>query len=247
MTTPAICVESLSYTYPHAEQVVVDLSFCVDPGEKIGIVGANGAGKTTLLMLLCGLIPPSGGRIEISGLGFDKKSLPVLRRIIGMVFQNPDDQLFTGRVYDDVAFAPRNARLEEAQVARLVAEALDQVGLDGLADRPPYRLSDGEKRKAALAAVLSMHPEILLLDEPSATLDPRARKALIRLLCGLPQTCVITSHDLDLVLDTCGRTLLMADGRVIAFGNTDRILTDRRLLEENGLELPLSVAAGLGA
>lgn len=231
-------VKDLHYVYPDGREAINGVSFRIAHGEFVGIVGANGAGKTTLLMLLVGAIFPYKGEITVGEVPVVKKTLPLIRQKVGMLFQNPDDQLFMTTVYDDVAFGPRNYRLDEREVEKRVSRALETVGIEHLRDRAPYRLSGGEKRTAAIAAVLSMVPDILVLDEPSSALDPKSRRRLINLLKSFSHTKIVATHDLDLVLELCERTIILKEGMVLSDGPTAGILTDPALLEESGLEVP---------
>jgi cobalt/nickel transport system ATP-binding protein len=234
-------VRSLHFSYPDGQSAVKNLSFTIHHGEAVGIIGANGAGKSTLLMLLMGVLFPEAGEVLVGDVLVTKKTLPMIRQRLGMVFQNPDDQLFMTTVYDDVAFGPRNYKLEEKEVVRRVAEALELVGISHLKDRAPFKLSGGEKRAAAIASVLSMQPDVLIMDEPTAALDPKSRRRLIALLKSFEHTKIITSHDLDFVLDTCTRVIVIREGEVAADGDASNILADEELLISCGLELPLSL------
>lgn len=217
------------------------MSFTINHGESVGIIGANGAGKSTLLMLLMGLLIATEGSVLVGDIKLTKKTLSMIRQRLGMVFQDPDDQLFMTRVYDDVAFGPRNYKLDEKEVDEKVNRALEQVGISHLKDRAPFKLSGGEKRCAAIASVLSMEPDVLIMDEPTSALDPKARRKLINLLNTFEHTKVITSHDLDMVLDTCNRIMVIKNGEIIADGDAKKILSDKKLLENSGLEMPLSI------
>lgn len=208
-------------------------------GEAVGIAGANGAGKSSLLMLLAGMLLPSKGEVRIGETPVTKKTLGYIRQRIGFVFQNPDDQLFSTSVYEDVAFGPRNYGIDENEVNQRVIKALDIVGAGHLKDRAPYKLSGGEKRIAAIAAVLSMEPDILVMDEPTAALDPKARRRLINLVKGFTHTRIIASHDLDMLLESCERTIVLREGKVAADGPTMQVLSDAELMEACGLEVPL--------
>jgi cobalt/nickel transport system ATP-binding protein len=238
----AIDVCELTYAYPRGPTALDRLSFQVGEGESVGLVGPNGAGKTTLFLCLSGVLVPGAERLSLGGLNLraaaDRRALP---RHVGIVFQNSDDQLFNATVFDDVAFGPLNLGLSPDEVRRRVAEALAKVGLTGLEERAPFHLSGGEKRRVALAGVLAMRPEVLLLDEPSMHLDPRGRRELIRLVRDLPGTKVIASHDLEMVLETCERTLLLDGGRLVADGPTRDLLADAALMEKHGLEVPYSL------
>lgn len=241
MSHHKIEVKNLKFSYPDGYIVLKDISFTIHHGESVGIIGANGAGKSTLLMLLMGLIFPESGEVLIGDVHITKKTLPMIRQRVGMVFQDPDDQLFMTTVYDDVAFGPRNYKLDEKEVEGRVNKALETVGISHLKGRAPYKLSGGEKRSASIATVLSMEPDILIMDEPTAALDPKSRRRVIKLLKSFQHTRIITSHDLDMVLDTCGRIIVIKDGKIAADGNAFDILKDEKLLDECGLELPLSI------
>lgn len=229
----------LSFAYPDGTRALEGVSFRIEHGESVAIVGANGAGKSTLLQHLDGCLTPATGTVRIGDYPISKATLAAVRRSVGMVFQDPDDQLFMPTVFDDVAFGPLNLGLPADEVEARVQRALETVGAAHLKDRPPYRLSGGEKRAVAIATVLSMSPDVLVLDEPTASLDPRSRRQLIALLSGFAHTKIIATHDLDLVLDLCGRTIVLQGGRVAADGPTSELLRDRVRLEAWGLELPL--------
>lgn len=231
--------KDIYYSYPDGKNAVNGISFRIEHGESVGIVGANGAGKSTLLNLLLGIIFPMKGEINVGGIPMTKKTLSIIRQRMGLVFQDADDQLFMPSVYEDVAFGPRNYRLEEKEVDRRVEKALKTVGISHLKYRPPYKLSGGEKRAAAIAAVLSMEPDILIMDEPSAALDPKSRRRLIELLKDFTHTKIIASHDMDMIWETCERTLVISEGVIIADGLTREILSNKRLMNESSLELPL--------
>ena len=236
----AIDVRDLRFSYPDGSQALKGVSFSLMPGEKVALLGPNGAGKSTLLLHLNGLLHGPGD-VRIMGrpvVENDKKSLAEIRALVGLVFQDPDDQLFSPTVYDDVAFGPIYMGLPRDEIDRRVDEALSQVGLRGYAHRMPFHLSGGEKKRAAIATVLSMRPELLVLDEPSAGLDPRARRGLIRLIDGLDRTILITTHDMHLVREIIPRSLIMDDGVVVADAPTQKILADQELLEKHGLEMP---------
>jgi cobalt/nickel transport system ATP-binding protein len=234
-------VKNLHYIYPDGREALNGVSFRIVHGESVGIVGANGAGKTTLLMHLVGAYFPCRGEVIVGEVPVVKKTLPLIRQKIGMLFQNPDDQLFMTTVYDDVAFGPRNYKLDEQEVEKRVAQAIETVGIEHLRDRAPYKLSGGEKRVAAIATVLSMIPDILVMDEPSSALDPKSRRRLINLLKGFSHTKIIATHDLDLVFELCERTIVMKGGKVVSDGPTADILTDVELMEHSGLEAPLGL------
>jgi cobalt/nickel transport system ATP-binding protein len=229
----------LKYSYPDGHAALRGVSFRITHGEAVAIVGANGAGKSTLLLHLNGCLVPEAGTVRIGDFPLTKATLPQVRRTVGMVFQDPDDQLFMPQVYDDVAFGPLNLGLPAAEVDHRVLEALATVGASHLKDRPPYKLSAGEKRSVAIASVLSMSPSILVMDEPTSNLDPKTRRQLIELLKTFKHTIIVATHDLDMVLDLCSRTLVLKAGRIVADGPTWDIMQDQELLEASSLEKPL--------
>lgn len=233
-------VKNLNFTYSDGYTAIKNISFTVHDEESIGIIGANGAGKSTLLMLLMGTILSNSGEILVENMKLTKKTLPELRQKLGMVFQDPDDQLFMTTVYDDVAFGPRNYKLDEKEVETRVMKALELVGISHLKDRAPFKLSGGEKKSAAIACVLSMEPKILIMDEPTAALDPKSRRKVISLLNNFKETKIITSHDLDMILETCTRVIIIKEGEVVADGKTTELLRNESLLDECGLEIPLT-------
>ena len=232
-------ITNMTYAYMKGVTVLDGISLGVMEHESVGLVGANGAGKSTLLKILVGLNPGFSGSVKIDGLPVEKNTLPKIRQKIGYVFQDADSQLFMTTVSEDVAFGPRNYGLPESEVAARTNAALQMTGITHIKDRPIMRLSGGEKKLAQIATILSMEPEILLLDEPSIALDPRNRRNIINILNNIQATKIIASHDLDMIMDTCSRTVLMAGGRIIADGPTEKILRDKDLLEANSLELPL--------
>jgi cobalt/nickel transport system ATP-binding protein len=241
MNNDIVQVRHLSYIYSDGYPALKDISFQILQGESVGIVGANGAGKSTLLMHMVGVLLPSQGEVYIGSIPINKKNLRMIRQKVWMVFQEPDDQLFMPSVYEDVAFGPRNDKVSEIEVEKRVKDALDTVGILHLIDRPSYKLSGGEKHAAAIATVLAMQPDILVMDEPTSALDPKSRRRLIRLLQGFTHTKMIATHDLDMVLELCERTIVLKQGEIIAEGETKKVLTDEKLMEQCGLELPLSV------
>jgi cobalt/nickel transport system ATP-binding protein len=240
--TPAIEVSDLSFAYAAGRPALDGVSFAVGPGESVGVVGPNGAGKTSLFLCLTGVLPPGRGAVRVAGLDVrdpaQRKRLPAR---VGIVFQDSDDQLFNATVRDDVAFGPLNLGLPPDEVRSRVAEALGRVGMAGQEGRVPFHLSGGEKRRVALAGVLAMRPEVLLLDEPSMFLDPRGRRELIALLSGLGGTRLIASHDLEMILQTCRRVLVLDGGRVVADGDARAVLGESGLMEAHGLEVPYSL------
>jgi cobalt/nickel transport system ATP-binding protein len=235
----AIAVDGLGFAYPDGTVALANVCFHAAQGEAIGLVGPNGAGKTTLFLCLAGVLRVPPGHVRVAGL--DPGDLKDRRRVpaqVGIVFQNSDDQLFSATVGDDVAFGPLNLGLPVDEVRGRVTEALERVGLPGSEPRVPLHLSAGEKRRVALAGVLAMRPEVLLLDEPSIFLDPRGRRELIAFLNTLGGTRIIASHDLELILDTCRRVLVIDDGRLAADGPAPTVLADGCLMESHGLEVP---------
>ncbi|MDO9508335.1 MAG: ABC transporter ATP-binding protein [Thermovirgaceae bacterium] len=232
-------VNDLYYSYPDGTEALKGVSLRLEHGEAVGLVGANGAGKSTLLLAVAGLVFSGSGTVNIGGAILSKKTLGEIRRRLGFIFQDPEDQLFMPTVFDDVAFGPLNQGLSAGEVSFRVEEALRSVGAGHLSDRPAYRLSGGEKRAVSIAAVLSMLPDILLMDEPSSGLDPRNRRMLIGLLGDFTHTRLIATHDLDLVLDVCPRTIVLHRGEIAADGHTEEIFRDEGLLERCSLEPPL--------
>jgi cobalt/nickel transport system ATP-binding protein len=233
----AIHAVGLSYSYPNGHPALDGIELHVDHGERVAVLGPNGAGKTTFMLHLNGLMTGSG-RLEVAGVDVDQKTLAELRRRVGIVFQDPDDQLFMPTVAEDVAFGPLNMQLGPDQVRLRVAEALAAVRMEHAAERAPYQLSMGERRRVAIATVLAMRPSLLVLDEPSANLDPRARRELLDLLERIDRTMLITTHDLPLAAELCERAVILAAGRVAADGPCREILGDRELLAAHDLELP---------
>jgi cobalt/nickel transport system ATP-binding protein len=234
-------VEDLRHVYQDGTSALNGVTFRIHHGESVAVVGANGAGKSTLLLHLNGYLLPQSGKVRVGDFPVTKTTLREIRHAVGMIFQDPDDQLFMPTVYDDVAFGPFNLGLPPDEVDSRVMKALETVQISHLKERPPYRLSGGEKRRAAIAAVLSMEPDILVMDEPSTGLDPLARRQLIALLREFHHTKIIATHDLDLVLDLCERTIVLHGGKVMADGPTGEIFADDRLLATCRLEKPLSM------
>jgi len=231
-------VRDLEYVYPDGTKALRGVGFTLTHGESVALVGANGAGKSTLLLHLNGFLSPMKGAVAIGHVDITPKNLTEVRKAVGMVFQDPDDQLFMPTVGEDVAFGPLNLGLPSDEVEKRVGDALSRVGAEALRDRPPHRLSGGEKRSVAIASVLSMQPDILVMDEPSSNLDPAARRRLINLLSGFSHTKIIATHDLDMVMDLCERTIIMQRGEVLADGLTVDIFQDEDLLSRAGLEKP---------
>jgi cobalt/nickel transport system ATP-binding protein len=233
--------KEVSYCYPDGQPALRGINFLIHHGESVAIIGSNGAGKSTLLLHLNGVLKPSSGQIRIGDFPITRENLAEMRRTVGLIFQDPDDQLFMPTVFDDVAFGLGHQRLAPAEIASRVDQALATVGATHLKERPPYRLSGGEKRAVAIAGVLVMQPSILVMDEPSNGLDPAARRRLIRLLASFEHTKIIATHDLDLVLDLCSRVLVMNQGIIEADGTPAEIFADAELLQRCNLEPPLSL------
>jgi cobalt/nickel transport system ATP-binding protein len=261
-TAAAIRVSGLTYHYPDGKQALRGVELVVSSGESVALVGPNGAGKSTLLLHLNGLLPgkargslghahggadgyarrnSSGPHVWIDGQAVTEQTAPGIRRRVGLVFQDPDDQLFCNTVLDDVAFGPLNQGKSPADARAIALDCLDRVELSALADRPPHHLSFGERKRACLAGVLACEPSVLVLDEPSANLDPRARRRFIQMLGGLTCTKLIATHDLEMVLEVCPRTVVLDQGKVAAEGESRTILGDDGLMELHGLEQPMSL------
>lgn len=234
-------VQNLRHVYSDGTAALKDISFIITHGESVGIIGANGAGKSTLLLHLNGILEATSGVIRIGDTPLTRGTLPDIRRTVGMVFQDPDDQLFMPTVFDDVAFGPLNLGLPEEYADKRVMEALELVGAGHLRNKPPYHLSGGEKKRVAIATVLAMSPDILVMDEPTSALDPFARRQLMALLKDFKHTKIFTSHDLDMVLELCERTIILHEGTVRADGPTRDIFSDDALLAECCLERPLTM------
>jgi cobalt/nickel transport system ATP-binding protein len=262
-TLPAVKVSGLAYRYADGNEALCGVDLEIWPAECVALVGPNGAGKSTLLLHLNGLLPGktasglghghgsdgrdgngqriSPGRVWIDGIEVDSKTAGRVRKRVGLVFQDPDDQLFCNTVLEDVAFGPLNQGKSPADARRIAQECLARVELGGVADRPPHHLSFGERKRACLAGVLACQPTVLVLDEPTANLDPRARRRLIRLIAELDCTRLIATHDLEMVLELCPRAILLDGGRVVADGPSQNLLGDKALAEAHGLEQPLSL------
>jgi cobalt/nickel transport system ATP-binding protein len=234
----ALEVSGLRFSYPDTPDVLRGVSIAVRPGEKVGLIGPNGSGKTTFFLQVCGVLKPSSGQVLIFGRPVINGSF---RPEVGLVFQNPNDQLFCPSVRDDVAFGPRNMGLSKEEVGCRVSDALRTVGHLDLADRPSHHLSEGEKRMVSIAGVLAMQPRLILCDEPSANLDIRSRRKLITLLEASAETLLIASHDLELILEICSRVLLMDEGRIVADGRPAAVMSDDSLMEAHGQEKPHSL------
>ena len=233
---------NVNFAYEKERPVLRDLSFRIADGEAVGLIGANGAGKSTVMKLLLGLLTPKSGEILVDGVPVGKKTLAEIRRKLGFVLQNSDNQMFMPTVYEDMIFAPLNYGLSREEAERRVDAVLEKLGLQELKHRHNHRISGGEKRMAAIATILAMEPEAVLMDEPSSALDPCNRRLVINTIRELRQTKLITSHDLDMILDTCERVILLSGGAVAADGPADQILRDKALLEAHRMELPFCLA-----
>ncbi|NOX97686.1 MAG: ABC transporter ATP-binding protein [Nitrospirae bacterium] len=236
-----INIKDLSYAYPDGRVALQNVNLSISEGESVGIIGPNGAGKTTLLLHLNGVLEDKKEAVEVLGMKIEQKSLKEIRKKIGIVFQDPDDQLFMPTVFDDTAFGPLNAGYTKIEIREKVRDALKEVSMEGYEERCSHHLSLGEKKRISIATVLSMEPDILVLDEPSSSLDPRTRKHLIDLLKSLRQTRIVASHDLELVREVCQKIFLFDGGAVVAEGQVDEIMRDKKLLEAHGLEIPFSL------
>ena len=234
----ALDVRDLHYKYPDGTTALGGVTLEIEPGEKVALVGPNGAGKSTLLMHLNGVLRCTSGQIAVAGDHVDDKTIKQVRARVGMVFQDPDDQLFSPTVFDDVAFGPLHMGLSEEEVRQRVTLALAQVGMSGFERKMPHHMSLGQRKRVAIATVLSMNPDILALDEPSAGLDPRARRELVELLQTLSQAMLVSTHDMRLVRDVFSRMVVLAQGQIVADGPSSELLADSALLERYGLEQP---------
>ena len=238
--TPAIELEDLRFAYGDGREAIAGVSCRVEGGERVALVGPNGAGKSTLLLLLVGVLRGEG-TIRVGGEVLSRSTLREIRRMVGLVFQDPDDQLFMPTIAEDVAFGPAQTGLTRDELDKRVEEALESVGMAGFGSREPHHLSGGEKRAASLATVLSMRPDVLALDEPTTGLDPRSRRRVIGLLKRREQAMLVATHDLEMVLELCGRVVLLDEGKVVTDGPTREVLRDQALMEAHGLEVPLSI------
>ncbi len=236
--TPALEVRDLAFAYPDGRQALFGCNLTIRRGERVAVLGPNGAGKTTLVLHLNGVHTAGAGEVVVGGLPVVRENLKEIRRRVGIVFQDPDDQLFMPTVWDDVAFGPANMGVKGDDLGLCVKAALAQVGMESYADRVPHHLSFGQRRRVAVATVLAMEPEILVLDEPSSNLDPAARQELAEILQSLPLTVLMVTHDLPYALQLCPRALVMNDGVIVADGPTGEILSDASLMAANRLSLP---------
>ncbi len=241
MSHHIIEANGLYFKYPDGKIALDGVSLRISHGESVALVGANGAGKSTLLLHFNGYLMPEEGTVHIGEALLTRKNLHLVRRSVGMVFQNPDDQLFMPTVFEDVAFGPVNLGLTKTEVQDKVLEALKVTGVEHLSKRPPYKLSQGEKRAVSIAAVLAVSPDILVMDEPTSSLDPRSRRQLIELLRVFRHSKIIATHDLDMAAELCERTIVLHKGKVVADGLTQEIFHDESLLKSCGLEKPLSM------
>ncbi|WP_392542076.1 energy-coupling factor ABC transporter ATP-binding protein [Oryzobacter telluris] len=239
MSVPVLDLRQVAYAYPGGHQALFGVDLHVHPGERVALLGPNGAGKTTLVLHLNGVLKPGHGSVTVSGLPVTDANLLEVRRRVGLVFQDPDDQLFMPTVRDDVAFGPANLGIRGAELDARVTEALAAVGVADLADRAPHHLSFGQRRRVAIATVLAMRPEILVLDEPSSNLDPASRRELADILRGLPVTLLMVTHDLPYALELCSRSVVLSGGTVVADGPTREVLSDADLMARHRLELPV--------
>ena len=239
--SPAIEIRNLQFRYPDGKEALRGVGFSIAEGECVGLVGPNGSGKSTLLLHLNGILPeeyPKISNVIICGKQLSRESASAIRRDVGLLFQDPDDQLFCPTVFEDVAFGPQQFGLSEEQVRNAVARALEQTALLGSENRSPHHLSSGEKRRVCLAGVLACEPRVLALDEPTSNLDPRGKRSLIKTLQSIPATKIIATHDLEMVVELCSRTIVLDQGTIVADGSTDQLLGDELLMLAHGLEKP---------
>lgn len=232
-------IKNISVEFSDKTVALRNIDITIQDGECAGIIGANGAGKSTLLSSIMGLVPVKEGEIRADGILLSKRNLPEIRKKVGMVFQNPDDQLFMPTVYEDLMFGPKNYGADMEKAEKYADILLENLGISNLKNKLTHKLSWGEKRKAAIACVMMLEPSVMLLDEPTSFLDPKSRTNLMNLLCGLQSTKVITTHDLDMALEICDRVIILKDGKKAADGNPQKLLCDKELLESCNLELPL--------
>ena len=240
----ALDIKDLSFTYPDGAHALDRITLQVQPKEKLAIIGPNGAGKSTFLLHMNGILPPSldgDASIFIDGLPVNKTNIDQVRRKVGIVFQDPDDQLFSATVYDDVAFGPLNQGLSQEQIENRVAQSLDRAGVEILADRSPHHLSFGERKRVCLAGILACEPEILALDEPTSNMDPRSRRECIELVRSLDRTIIVATHDLEMVVELCTRVIVLDGGKIFADGDPPEIMTKTNLMATHGLETPHSL------
>ena len=246
MSVPVLDVRGLAFAYPDGNQALYGVDLHVHRGERVALLGPNGAGKTTLVLHLNGILTAGAGTVAVSGLPVEKANLQEIRRRVGVVFQDPDDQLFMPTVRDDVAFGPANLGVRGAELDATVLRALQQVGMEDYVDRPPHHLSFGQRRRVAVATVLAMQPEVLILDEPSSNLDPASRRELAEIIRSLDVTVLMVTHDLPYALELCERSVILDQGVIVADGSTHALLADPELMAAHRLELPYGFSpAGL--
>ena len=238
MSLPVLDVRGVAYAYPDGHQALFGVDLHVHEGERVALLGPNGAGKTTLVLHLNGILAAGTGTVLVSGMEVNRKNMAEVRRRVGVVFQDPDDQLFMPTVRDDVAFGPANHGVRGAELDRRVLDALEQVGMTDYVDRAPHHLSYGQRRRVAVATVLAMHPEVIVLDEPSSNLDPASRRELAEILLRLDVTVLMVTHDLPYAMEICPRSVVLSEGVVVADANTYDVLTDDELMGAHRLELP---------
>ena len=244
---PVLELQGVAHAYPDGHQALFGVDLHVHRGERVALLGPNGAGKTTLVLHLNGILMPGAGTVSVSGLPVTKANLQEIRRRVGIVFQDPDDQLFMGTVRQDVAFGPANLGVRGDELDARVMDALAKVGMEAYADRPPHHLSFGQRRRVAVATVLAMEPEILVLDEPSSNLDPASRRELADILSSLDVTVLMVTHDLPYALELCQRSVILHDGVVAADGSTLDLLGDAELMRRHRLELPFGFDPAVAA
>lgn len=233
-----LTIDKLSFAYPGGDPILKDISLQIEKGEKTALIGPNGSGKTTLFLLCCGILKVQKGTIEVSGSAIvHSKFNPK----ISYLFQSPDDQLFSSTIFDDVAFGPLNMGLKKTEIKQVVKDALLRVNSEKLSDKSPFHLSGGEKRMAAIASLLSMNPDLLLFDEPTANLDSRNKRKVIELIKEMSETLLISSHDLEFLLETCSRVIIIDEGEIVADGPIRDILSNENLINKHGLEKPHSL------
>lgn len=235
-------INNLSYSYPDGHKALSSVSFSIDQGESISILGPNGAGKTTLILHLNGILGKLSGEIEVSGLKYIPDNIDKIRKTVGVVFQDPDDQLFMPTVIEDVMFGPKNFGFSDELVKKNSINALEQVKMLQFKDKPPHHLSFGQKRKVAIASVLASEPELLVLDEPSSNLDPASRRELIDILKNLDVSIILVTHDLPMALEICNRSVILNNGKITADDDTYKILKNEKIMSDNRLELPFGFA-----
>ena len=233
--------ENVSFAYEQGSPVIDNMSFTIGDGESVGLIGANGAGKSTIMKLLLGLVTGEG-RIAVDGIEVNRDNLGRIRQKLGFVLQNSDNQMFMPTVFEDMMFAPLNYMVSREDAEKRVDEVLERLDLQYLKHKYNHKISGGEKRMAAIATILAMEPEAVLMDEPTSALDPYNRRIVINTIRGMEQTKIITSHDLDMIMDTCDRVILLSKGKIVADGSAEEILSNKELLEANRMELPLSLS-----